>query len=165
MNSAHTGFVTFNSVTLPTAASWSINVGGTPSYALIVNGIVYVAVSTGFGNSQLLAINGSTGATVWGPIALSGSGMIAYDSGTIFVTGGSYLASILTAIDAATGNPRWSATIADAITGAPPVAANGLVYTDGDGDLQAFDELTGAQVWQNYFGGTSGTVAVTVDGI
>ena len=166
MNSAHTGFVTFNSVTLPTAASWSINVGGTPSYALIANGIVYVTVSTGFGNSQLLALNGSTGATVWGPIALSGnSGMIAYDSGIIFVTGGSYLASILTAIDAATGNPRWSATIADAITGAPPVAANGLVYTDGDGDLQAFDELTGAQVWQGGFGGTSGTVAVTVDGV
>lgn len=165
MNSAHTGFITFNSVTLPAAASWSVNVGGTPSYALIANGIVYVAVSTGSGSSQLLALNGSTGATVWGPIALSGSGMIAYDSGTIFVTGGSYLASILTAIDAATGNPRWSATIADAIQGAPPVAANGLVYTDGDGDLQAFDELTGAQVWQSGFGGTSGTVAITVDGV
>ena len=165
MNSAHTGVITFNSVTLPTAASWSINAGGTPSYALIVNGIVYVVVSTGSGNSQLLALNGSTGATVWGPIALSGSGMIAYDSGTIFVTGGSYLASILSAIDAATGTPRWSVTIADAIEGAPPVAANGLVYTVGDGDLQAFDELTGAPVWQGGFGGTNGTVAVTVDGV
>jgi outer membrane protein assembly factor BamB len=142
-----------------------VNVGGTPSYALIVNGIVYVAVSTGSGNSQLLALNGSTGATVWGPIALSGSAMLAYDSGTVFITGGSYLATILSAFDAATGNPRWSATTADAITGAPPVAANGLVYTDGDGSLQAFDVNTGAQVWQGGFGGTSGTVAVTVDGV
>lgn len=165
MNSAHTGFVTFNSVTLPTAASWSVNVGGTPSYALIVNGIVYVAVSMGAGNTELLALNGSTGATVWGPIALSGYGLIAYDSGMIFVTGGTYLATVLSAFDAATGNPRWSATIANAISGAPPVAANGLVYTDGDGDLQAFDELTGAQVWQSGFGGTSGTIAVTVDGV
>lgn len=165
INSAHTGSITFNSVTLPTVASWSISVGGAPSYALIANGIVYVAVSTGSGNSQLLALNGSTGATVWGPIALSGSGMIAYDSGIIFVTGGTYLASILTAIDAATGNPRWSTTIADAIQGAPPVAANGLVYTMGDGTVQAFDEQTGAPVWQGGLTGTNGTVAVTVDGV
>jgi outer membrane protein assembly factor BamB len=165
MNSAHTGFITFNSVTLPTAASWSINVGGTPSQALIVNGIVYVAVSMGNGTSQLLALNGSTGATVWGPIAMSGYSMIAYDAGIIFVTGGSYLDTVLSAIDAATGYPRWSATIDDSIEGAPPVAANGLVYTVGDGYLQAFNELTGAQVWQGNFGGTNGTVAVTVDGV
>jgi outer membrane protein assembly factor BamB len=166
MNSAHTGSVAFNSVTLPTAPSWSVNVGGTPSYALIVNGIVYVAVYNGNGNSQLLALNGSTGATVWGPIALGGRAMIAYDAGIIFVTGGSYLATILSAIDAATGNPRWSATIADAIQRVPPVAANGHVYTDGDGELQAFDELTGAQLWQTSVGsGDNGTVAVTVDGV
>ena len=166
MNSAHTGFITFNSVTLPAAASWSITVSGTPSYALIVNGIVYVASSSGYGGTtQLLALNGSTGATVWGPIALTGTGMMAYDSGIIFVTGGTYLASILTAIDAGTGNPRWSTTIADAIEGAPPVAANGLVYTLGDGDVQAFNELTGAQVWQGGLTGSSGTVAVTVDGV
>jgi outer membrane protein assembly factor BamB len=165
MNSAHTGFITFNSVTLPAAVSWSKNVGGTPSYALIANGIVYVAVSTGSGASQLLALNGSTGATVWGPIALSGTGRIAYDSGTIFVTDGSYLATNLSAIDAATGAPLWSATTADAIEGAPPVAANGLVYTVGDGDVQAFNEQTGFPVWSGGVGGTSGTVAVTVDGV
>jgi outer membrane protein assembly factor BamB len=168
MNSAHTGSVTFNSVTLPAAASWSVNVGGTPSYALIVNGIVYVAVATGsYPNltSQLLALNGSTGATVWGPIALSGSGVLAYDSGTIFVTGGSYLDTTLSALDTATGNPLWFATIADAISGAQPVAANGLVYTVGDGDVQAFNEVTGLQVWSGGIGGTDGTVAVTVDGV
>ena len=46
MNPEHTGSVTFNNASLPPSSTWSVNVGGSPSYALIVNGVVYVTVYT-----------------------------------------------------------------------------------------------------------------------
>ena len=68
MNAAHTGAVTFKNVALPSSSAWSVDVGGTASYALIVGGQVFVTVLVN-GNSQLVALNATTGATVWGPIA------------------------------------------------------------------------------------------------
>ena len=38
MNAAHTGAVTFKSVSFPSSSMWSVDVGGTASYALIVGG-------------------------------------------------------------------------------------------------------------------------------
>ena len=166
INNGHSGFVVFKSATLPPSASWSVNLGGEPSYALIVGGVVYVTASVN-GNSQLFALNGSTGATVWGPIAFTGATGITYDAGMLFVDSGSFITTgILTALDAGTGNPIWSATVPGQFaTQSPPVAAEGLVYTLDDGVLTAFNETNGAQVWQQNVSGTNGAPAVTVDGV
>jgi outer membrane protein assembly factor BamB len=166
INNGHSGFVAFKSATLPPSANWSVNIGGEPSYALIVSNVVYVTASVN-GNSQLFALNGTTGATLWGPIAFAGAAGITYDAGTIFVDSGTYISiGILSALDATTGNPIWSATIPGQFaTQSPPVAAAGLVYTLDDGVLTAFNETTGAQVWQQDVSGTNGSPAVTVDGV
>jgi len=166
INNGHSGFVAFKSATLPPSVSWSVDIGGEPSYALIVGGVVYVTASVN-GNSQLSALNGTTGATVWGPISFAGATGITYDAGMIFVDSGTFSSiGILSALDAATGNPIWSATIPGQFaTQAPPVAAAGLVYTLDDGVLTAFNETNGAQAWQQYVSGTNGAPAVTVDGV
>ncbi len=166
INPAHTGAVTFNAASLPTWSSWSVNVGGTPSYALIAGGVVYVTVLVN-GSSQLLALKATDGTTLWGPIAFGGSANAAYDKGRIFVvsTSGSDGGQLIQALDATTGNKQWSSTAPGQWDNSPPVALDGIVYTDNTGVIIAFDENTGAQLWQGGVGGTSGTVAVTVDGV
>jgi outer membrane protein assembly factor BamB len=166
ISNGHTGSITFQSASLPNAASWSVNIGGTPSYAVIVGQTVYVMADNN-GNSELFALNAATGATVWGPIAFSGPAGVTYDAGTLFINSGTYIsAGILSALDATTGNQKWSTTIIGQFaTQSPPVAAQGIVYILEDGDLTAYDESNGAQLWQEYPSGTNGSVAVTVDGV
>jgi outer membrane protein assembly factor BamB len=164
MNAAHKGAVTFKTVALPSSSAWSVDVGGSASYALIVGGRVFVTVAVN-GNSQLLALNGTTGATVWGPIAFPGAVNAAYDGGRVFVAAGNPQSQIISALDAATGNPVWSATVPGGWFPEPPVAADGIVYTTNGGVVTAFDETNGAILWQTGIGGTDGIVAVTVDGL
>lgn len=166
INNGHTGSITFASATLPSSPAWSVNVGGAPSYALIVSNRVYV-MATSNGNSQLLALDGATGAIVWGPTAFSGAASLAYDAGMLFVDSGAWISNgVLTALDSATGAMKWSATIPGSFaTQSPPVASQGIVYTLDDGVLTAFNENTGAQLWQQYATGTDGAAAVTVDGV
>jgi outer membrane protein assembly factor BamB len=45
------------------------------------------------------------------------------------------------------------------------VATDGIVYTTNGGNVTAFDETTGAILWQDNIGGTDGIAAVTVDGL
>ena len=164
MNAAHTGAVTFKTATLPSSSAWSVDVGGTASYALIAGGQVFVTVLIN-GNSQLLALNGATGATVWGPIAFPGAVNAAFDRGKVFVVSGGPQSQIISVLDAATGNPGWSATVPGGWFPEPPVASDGTVYTTNGGLVTAFDETNGAILWQGGVGGTSGIVAVTVDGL
>lgn len=164
MNSAHTGAVTFNALTLPAGSTWSVNVGGNPSYALIAGGNVFVTVSVS-GNSQLLALNGATGATLWGPIPFTGAVNAAYDNGRLFVVAGNPQGQIISAIDPATGNPLWSAAVNGGWFPEPPVAADGIVYAINAGLVTAFDESSGASLWSEDIGGTDGIVAVTADGV
>jgi hypothetical protein len=165
MNAAHTGSVTFNNASLPTSSTWSVNVGGSPSYALIIGGVVYVTVSVN-GGSQLLALNSTNGATLWGPIAFSGDANATYDDGHLFVVSnpGSFGGQIIEALDATTGTEQWISAAPGEWDNAPPVALDGIVYTDNTGSIMAFDENTGAMLWQGASNGTNGTVALTVDG-
>lgn len=169
MNPAHTGSITFNNASLPGSSTWSVNVGGSPSYALIVNGVVYVTVAANTG-PQLLALNASDGTTLWGPVTYAGaagSANAAYDNGQIFVvwTNGTDGGQVIQALNATTGNQQWSTAAPGQLDNSPPVALDGIVYTDNSGDIMAFDENTGAMLWQGGAGGTTGTVAVTVDGV
>lgn len=164
MNPAHTGSISFQNMSLPADSTWSVDVGGSPSYALIVGGRVFVTV-TANGNSQLLALDAGTGATLWGPIAFSGTDNAAYDGGHLYVVSGSALSQVITALDPATGNAQWSATVPGGWFPEPPVAADGIVYTVNGGYVTAFNGDTGATLWNNGIGGTSGIVSVTPDGV
>jgi outer membrane protein assembly factor BamB len=166
INNGHSGSITFKSATLPSSPAWSVNVGGTPSYAVIVANRVYVMANNN-GNSQLLALNGASGATIWGPTAFAGAAGITYDNGMLFINSGTFVSNgVLTAVDATTGAMKWSATIpGEFATQSPPVASEGIVYILEDGDLTAFSESSGAQLWQQNATGTNGSVAVTIDGV
>ena len=164
MNPAHTGAVAFNALSLPAGSTWSVDVGGSASYALIVGGRVFVTVAVN-SNSQLLALDATTGATLWGPIALTGTVNAAYDGGRVFVVSGSTNNQIISALDPATGNSLWSTTVPGSWFPEPPVAADGIVYAINAGQVTAFDESNGAILWSNGIGGTDGIVAVTADGV
>ncbi len=165
INPAHTGSITFHSMTLPSGAAWSQDVGGTPSYALIAQGKVFVTSSNNNANSQLTALDGATGAKLWGPLAFSGMVKAAYDAGRLFVVSGDTQHQVISALDPATGNPLWSATVQGSWFTEPPVAADGIVYATDQGLVNAFDETNGAGLWVAGFGGTSGIPAVTADGV
>lgn len=165
MNPAHTGAVNFKSVTFPSTSLWTANVGGPASYALIVGGRVFVTVSVN-GNSELLALDAATGATLWGPIAFAGTANAAYDSGRLFVISGTGVTSqIISALDPATGNSEWSANVSGGWFPAPPVAADGMVFAVNGGDLNAFNGTNGAALWQQAVTGTSGMAAASADGV
>jgi len=171
INPAHSGAVNFASLSFPATAAWSVDVGGTPSYALIVNGNVYVTVSLSGGSSQLLALDQATGATVWGPIVISGAANAAYDSGRVFVISAPFAtAATMEALDAGTGKLLWSTILTGQYSfTAAPTAANGLVYTGGAGSggtLYALDQATGSIVWtQPVQNGDNSIPAVTADGV
>jgi outer membrane protein assembly factor BamB len=171
MNSAHTGDVNFASISFPANPVWSVDVGGTPSYALIVQGKIFVTVSVGSGSSQLVALDQATGATVWGPIAIGGTANAAYDSGKVFVISSPFAtAATIEAFDAQSGNQLWSTLLTGqySFTGGL-TAANGFVYAGGAGSggtLYAVDQATGAITWtQQVQNGDNSTPAVTADGV
>ncbi|HVW70021.1 MAG TPA: PQQ-binding-like beta-propeller repeat protein, partial [Steroidobacteraceae bacterium] len=171
INPAHTGGVSFANITLPTSAAWTVDVGGTPSYALIAGGKVFVTVNLSGAGSQLIALDQATGATVWGPIALGGTANAAYDSGRIFVLSSSIgNAATMLAFDAQTGSPLWSTLLAGQYAfSAAPTAADGYVYTGGAGSggtLYAVDQTNGKIAWtQQVENGDNSTPAVTADGV
>lgn len=170
INPAHTGSVNFSSVSFPANAAWSVDVGGTPSYALIVGGEVVITVKTGSG-SQLIALDQATGATVWGPITIAGDANATYDSGSIFVLSSPFAsAATMEAFNAQTGTQLWSTLLAGQYSfTAAPTAGNGFVYTGGAGSggtLYAVDQTNGNIVWtQSVQNGDNSTPAVTADGV
>jgi outer membrane protein assembly factor BamB len=171
LNPAHTGDVNFASLSFPANALWSVDVGGTPSYALIVQGKIFITVKVGSGGSQLVALDQTTGAVVWGPIAIGGSANAAFDSGKIFVISSPFAsAATIEAYDAQSGSQLWSTLLTGqySFTGGL-TAANGFVYAGGAGSggtLYAVDQTTGAIAWtQSVQNGDNSTPAITADGV
>ncbi len=170
IDTGHSGDMNFDPVSFPAQPAWSANVNGSPSYALIADGKVFVTVNVS-GNSQLLALDQQTGAVVWGPVSLSGAANAAYDAGSVFVISGVYgTADIMQAYDASTGSLEWTTTLVGQYGfSSGPTALNGFVYTGGAGSggtLYALDESSGAIVWtQPVANGDDSTPAVTADGV
>lgn len=169
---SHAGAITFKSASFPSASKWSVDVGGTPSYALIAAGKVFLTVNGG-GGTQLVALDQSTGATVWGPIFIAGAANAAYDSGSVFVLSAPSVGvtpGLMQSYDAATGKILWSTALSGQTSfSSGPTALNGLVFTGGAGSggtLFAVNEATGAIAWtQEVENGDSSTPAVTNDGV
>lgn len=170
MNPMHTGAVNFSSVSFPSSPTWSVNLGGWPSYALIVDGKVIVTVVLSQGrnaSSEVVALDQATGSTVWGPIAIVGYANAAYDNGRVFVVSTpSPGAPVLQAFDVATGTLDWSTTLnMQSETAGAPTASDGIVYVNGAVNLEALDESSGTPLWTYAFGGGYSTPAVTADGV
>ncbi len=170
ITATHAGTINFNSVSLPAASAWSVNLGGQPSYAVIAGGKVFITVGLS-GNSELIALDATTGATVWGPVEIAGGSNAAYDNGALFVLSSVFGGSgLMQAFDPATGNRLWSTALTQQYEfTSPPVAAQGIVATQGAGDgstIFALNESDGAIAWtQGTDAGGFGTVALSVDGI
>ena len=80
----------------------------------------------------------------------------------------SLVSGLMQAFAPETGKALWSTTLTDQYEFvAPPVAAQGIVGTQGAGDgstIYALSQSNGAIAWtQNLDAGTSGTVALSVD--
>ena len=171
----HAGAISFKSMSFPTSSTWSVDLGGQPSYALIADGKVFVTVKVGLGSatgSQLIALDQATGHTVWGPIQLpQGWAFPAYDGGKVFViTSFGVGPGTLQSYDAETGALDWTTTFAQGIAfETAPTAANGFVYLVGGSGgpiLFGVDEGSGSIVWQqSALSGTGSTPAVTSQGV
>ena len=176
INPAHTGTISFNSLSFPSAPAWSVNVGGAPSNALIADGKVFMTVKIGGGSStgsQLIALDQATGHTVWGPIQLSeGWAYPTYDGGKVFViTSATGVGpATLQAFDAESGSVDWERDFPIGIGFEnAPTAANGILYLGAANTstyVMAFDEGSGSDLWQqSVSSGTGSTPAVTSQGV
>src|SRR5208282_1669451 len=124
----HAGAINFKSLAFPTASTWSVNVGGTPSYALIVDGKVIVTAAVN-NNTQLIALDQATGATVWGPIEFTGYGSTTYDGGKVFVLSATLGGrGTVQSYDIESGTLDWTVTLNADVEGGL-TALNGLIYT------------------------------------
>jgi outer membrane protein assembly factor BamB len=162
----HAGAITFKSLSFPTANAWSVNVGGTPSYALIADGKVIVTVAVN-NNTQLVALDQATGVTVWGPIQIAGYASTAYDGGKVFVLSATVGGlGTLQSYDIESGIVAWTVAL-DADASGGLTGFNGLLYTSGEnGTLFALSEATGSVVWSaSVLNGGFGTPAATSTGV
>jgi outer membrane protein assembly factor BamB len=146
--------------------AWSSTRGGWSAFSspVVADGLVYIVSGgdlTPSGRSlYLFAFHLADGTAAWsallgGPSA-NATTTPAVDAGTIFVptsepktTG--YVGRI-TALDAATGAPRWSTTVGRETSVASPVAVDGstVLQSSGNGRLYALDEATGAHLWTRH---------------
>ena len=94
--------------------------------------------------ASCFALNAATGATLWGPIALAGDADATYDDGTLFVVSNTGMTSaVISALDPATGNSEWSATVERRLVDAGTSGRGGrVVYTVDSAALvrTAYDE-------------------------
>ncbi len=134
---------------------WSHTFTGIPGTPVIVGGRIFVPVWVS-GATDVYAFSASTGAQLWGPVAVpdttqspfpGAGGGITYDGGRIFVLSGS---GTLEALSPTTGAVLWRLTYRANQVGliwpGPPVASGGLVYSVGSYSIQIANEATGASV-------------------
>ena len=75
-----------------------------------------------------MALDQTTGTTVWGPITIAGVLNAVFDNGMVFVCTG----ATIQAYDAQTGALKWSVTTSGGASFASLAAANGMVFASGE---------------------------------
>ncbi len=171
IDAAHSG-AQFDTLAPPLVQRWSRDLGGQISYPLIVNGRIFVTVA--YNNpsyaAKLYALDEANGATLWGPVDLSGTypwSNAAYDAGRVFAVNNN---GVLRAFDAASGALLWSKQLPGQYSfDSPPTASGGVVYVVGASTgttLYAVDEQDGTVNWSALFdGGDDSSPAVTSNGV
>lgn len=178
INPAHTGAVQIKGLNPPLVVKWSVNLGAPVSYPLIASGRVFVlAGPDSLSHVNLYALDGKTGAIVWGPVLIPEGAFswaaAAYDQGSIFVVpdeSNPFGEGAMFAFDASTGNQLWSATLSGQyLFSSPPTAVGGRVYTGGAGSggtVYAVDETDGKTLWTaSVANGDNSSPAVTSTGV
>jgi outer membrane protein assembly factor BamB len=108
---------------------------------------MYFTVQTPEGSSPgvLYAVSATTGASLWGPVALpTRFSAVSWDNGQLFVQLGT---GVLQAYNGSTGKLNWSVQLPSGVFNSPPTATAGVVYTGGGGLLFAVSEATGSVQW------------------
>ena len=170
LNVTHNGALTNDTLTPPLIRGWSVNLGALVSYPLIANGHVFVTAGDNNSPVKLYALNLSTGATAWGPIALGSSRPWAnatYENGRVFTVN---YDGKMQAFDENTGSILWTTQLRGQYAfSSPPTASNGIVYAGGAGSggtLYAVRETDGALQWTgSVMNGDNSSPAVTNSGV
>jgi outer membrane protein assembly factor BamB len=161
IDAAHTGGQPRETMAPPLTLAWSVDFGAPVSYPLVADGRVFVTAGTwnlDLPPGSVAALDRATGTMLWGPLALGNEPYAAYDRGVLFVD---TFDGAVFAVDAANGQTKWSVQLYPPRTlTSPPVAADGVVYIQGN----ALDGETGNLLWRASYYGTDGAVAVK-DGV
>ncbi|MCW4028890.1 MAG: PQQ-binding-like beta-propeller repeat protein [Candidatus Bathyarchaeota archaeon] len=121
-------------------SSWISSSSASPA---IVNDILYV----GTGDGKVIALNVTSGDTIWN--YTTGSGI---SSSPAITNGVLYVGSVddnLYALNATTGTLLWSFTTGGNVNSSPAVSKGLVFFGSEDGKLYALNAQTGVQVW-NY---------------
>jgi outer membrane protein assembly factor BamB len=178
LNPAHTSTIEDPTLAPPLALAWTHDFGSPlrVSYPLVADGLAYLVLTDETEGAsptlQLVALDETTGATAWGPVALPTTQLVgthAYDGGRVFVVYDTATGCGASAYDGATGAPAWTVDVAGCASAAEPAAYEGILYVNGI-VLAALDESTGATLWSEtvptlFEVPAVGAPAVTVDGV
>jgi outer membrane protein assembly factor BamB len=168
----HTGVTNTTGLKPPLKVKWSVDLGGSASYPLMVGGKVFVIGGTN--PSRLFALNAKNGKTLWSHPAPSGWGAwigAAYENGKVFaVPSSANGAGAMAAYDASSGHRLWTTTLATQYSfSSPPTALHGIVYTGGAGSggtVYAVREKDGTVLWTaSVENGDDSSPAVTSTGV
>ncbi|MCW4029604.1 MAG: PQQ-binding-like beta-propeller repeat protein [Candidatus Bathyarchaeota archaeon] len=146
-------FLAFNATTGVQIWNFTTGQGGAEySSPAVVNGIVYFGAEDGC----VYALNATNGFQIWKYTAYSSaiitsSPAVIDNTVYIAISGHELNTYTLFALNASTGERFWSYTSSGGqnyFTTSPAVA-NGVIYIGSrDGDVYAFNALTGAQIWK-----------------
>ena len=167
----HAGQLYFPSMDPPLSQRWSIDLGGTASFPIVLGNRIFV-LNEGTSASALYALDARTGGVLWAQSPPSGYGSwigIAYENGMVFAIPSRSPGSdggALFAFSAIDGHQLWIQHFSYRFFGdAMPTAADGVVYVDFISVLFAVRESDGAILWSFFAGDANSTPAVTADGV
>lgn len=136
---------------------WKYGLRAFPSAAVVMNGAVYVASSSG-----VFAIDATAGTLIWQDINNVPTGLSAAN-GVVYVCD-----EWMYALDAANGSTIWRNTTSCVANG-PAAVANGVLYQSTEqGAITALDASNGTVLWNYPIGGVVGnpiSPAVVVNGM
>ena len=161
---AHTFYSAEPAAKPPFGIVWKADLGGSISSPLVADGRVFVSVSrlSGYG-AAVVALDAASGRELWRydnadqPYFSMG---LAYGDGIVVAVDPN---GRLHGLDAATGARRWLQEGARS-SGSHPLVANGLVYLQGNGQVDVYDLATGSPRFEIGMGdGTDGLPAIAGD--
>ncbi len=150
---------------VPVAITQTGLIGSFESTPVVVNGVMYVSTPVSDQKMKVLAMNATNGEVIWETTWSLGNFKICcgpVNRGVAVAYGNVYFVTLddkLVTLDAATGEKKWSVTLADASLGysetmAPQVFDGMVIVGSAGGEwptrgfVAAYDAATGSQRWR-----------------
>ncbi|VGO15487.1 Quinohemoprotein alcohol dehydrogenase ADH IIB [Pontiella desulfatans] len=144
---------------------WRRDVVDPESSPIVKDGVVYIG--SGFNGKAVVALNAENGEELWKtetPYPITGA--VTLINGTVIVGGGNgdfvfrdpNPAGVVMALDAKTGDVKWTADMPDAVLGAV-AAGKYFVAPVAAGKVVALDPASGEQVWSTAISGQAPVLA------